>query len=372
MRILIVDDSVVFRSQIKSALEGINDIVVVASAANGKIAMERLEQNSIDVIILDLEMPVMDGLSMLEEMKKKSFNQRVIVFAAPTGTGIDLALTALRAGASDFIAKPNSSGSLEEAFEGIQKELIPKILQFKSKIEQNLIYIPKGLQAPESIAPPVNAPNQTPQQVIVYDKKLKNKDFSQIKPKVIGIGASTGGPSALEKIFEKIKEFPLRIPIFITQHMPPKFTEALANRIQMISGHPTLEAKHGEAALSGHVYVAPGDFHMSVERSTDGQRVIICLDQNPKRNSVRPAVDTLFESLAKVYGNGCTAFVLTGMGEDGMVGAKAIKEVSGNIIIQDPESATVWGMPGAVHASGAYDSMGNLDECSDYLRQMIG
>ncbi|KAB8029779.1 chemotaxis-specific protein-glutamate methyltransferase CheB [Fluviispira multicolorata] len=365
MRVLIVDDSVVFRSQIKSALEGINDIVVVTSAANGKIALERLEQNTIDVIILDLEMPVMDGITMLEEMKKKSFLQKVIVFATPTGEGIDLALAALRAGASDFISKPISSGSLDEAFEGIQKELIPKILQFKSKIDRNLIYINKK-DKEITIEPTQNIPQEN-----IYEKKFSYQNLTNTKPKVIGFGSSTGGPTALEKIFEKIKNVPLNIPIFLTQHMPPKFTEALANRIAVISGHPTHEAKHGETALAGHIYVAPGDFHMSIDKAKDGQNIVICLDQGPKRNSVRPAVDTLFESLAKIYGNNCVAFVLTGMGEDGMIGAKAIKEAAGKIIIQDAESSTVWGMPGSVHATGAYDGMGNLDECAQYLIKMI-
>lgn len=360
MKILIVDDSVVFRSQIKSALEGFDDIEVVNSAANGKIAMERLEQNLIDVVILDLEMPVMDGMAMLDEMRKKNFQQKVIVFAASTGEGIDLTLSALKAGATDFILKSSSNGSLEQALEGIQKELVPKILQFKNKITPNKL----------------SAFNPRKEIITIHEadipkKILNNKKIDDFKPKSIGIGASTGGPNALEKIFTQLKGVSFSIPIFLAQHMPPKFTEALAKRIQVISDHPTHEAKNGEIALPGHIYIAPGDFHMTVEQSTSENKTIIRLDQGPKRNSVRPAVDNLFESLANVYGNRCAVFVLTGMGEDGLQGSKAIKSVSGGVIIQDAESSIVWGMPGSIFEANAYDVIGNLEECAKYLIQMI-
>ncbi len=361
MRVLIVDDSVVFRSQIKSALEENNEIVVVNTAANGKIAIERLEQNVIDIVILDLEMPVMDGIQMLEEMRKKGFQQKVIIFAAPTGEGVDLALKGLRGGASDFISKPSSSSeSLEQALEGIKKELIPKILQFKNQFKGN-----------------AEKPFQTitENQINKIDTKRENISKNEIlsfkKPKAIGIGSSTGGPTALEKILINLKSVPLSVPIFIAQHMPPKFTEALARRLESICGHPVHEATHGTVVHSGHIYVAPGDFHMTVEKLGEANHCIIQLDQGPKRNSVRPAVDNLFESLAKVYGNHCVAFILTGMGEDGMVGAKAIKEASGSVIIQDEQTSTVWGMPGAVYASGNYDVMVSIDGCSDYLVQMV-
>lgn len=361
MRVLIVDDSVVFRSQIKSALEENKEIVVVNTAANGKIGLERLEQNVVDIVILDLEMPVMDGLQMLEEMRKKGYQQKVIIFAAPTGEGVDLALKGLRAGASDFISKPNSSnGSLEEALEGIKKDLIPKIMQFKNQFKTNT-------------SPVISTKDDFPlkNESSVSQKINTNENLILKKPKVIGIGSSTGGPNALEKMFICLKDVPLTIPIFIAQHMPPKFTEALANRLEKISGHSAHEARHGDLVKPGHIYVAPGDYHMTIEKSLDNNQCTIQLDQGPRRNSVRPAVDNLFESLAKVFGNSCVAFVLTGMGEDGMVGAKSIKSVSGSIIIQDAATSTVWGMPGAVFASGNYDVMVSIEDCANYLVQMV-
>ncbi|MGY3803844.1 chemotaxis-specific protein-glutamate methyltransferase CheB [Pigmentibacter ruber] len=358
MRVLVVDDSVVFRSQIKSALEENSEIVVVAVAANGKIAIEKIEQNVVDVVILDLEMPVMDGMQTLEEMRKRNLQQKVIIFAAPTGEGIDLAFRALKAGASDFIAKPASTtGSLEEALDGIKKELIPKVLQFKGKLAGQFNQEKKVLIANNyELHKPI--------------QKINLSNLFLKKPKIIGIGSSTGGPNALEIILSPLKGNKLNVPILIAQHMPPKFTEALAERIQFISGHPCFEGKQGEPISSGRIYIAPGDYHMTVERGTDGNNYIR-LDQGPKRNSVRPAVDNLFESLSSNYGNACSVFVLTGMGEDGMVGAQAIKSSAGTVIIQDQASSTVWGMPGAVYASGNFDMMSSVEECGQFLLKMV-
>lgn len=358
MRVLVVDDSVVFRSQIKSALEENNEIVVVGVAANGKIALEKIEQSVVDIVILDLEMPVLDGLQTLEEMQKRKLQQKVIVFAAPTGEGIDLAFRALKAGASDFIAKPvGTTGSLEEALEGIKKELIPKVLQFKKKLEK---HVGSANIASDTDLPLINKPLP----------KINLSNFFLKKPKVIGIGSSTGGPNALEVILAPLKGKTLSAPILIAQHMPPKFTEALAQRIAVVTGHPCFEGKQGQLIQAGHIYIAPGDYHMTVEKKADGKSYI-CLDQGPKRNSVRPAVDNLFESLAIHYGNFCTAFVLTGMGEDGVVGAGAIKTAAGTVIIQDQASSTVWGMPGAVYAAGQFDLMSHIEECGQYLLKML-
>ena len=362
MRILVVDDSVVFRSQIKSALDAIEGIVVAQTAANGKIALDRLEQNTIDVVILDLEMPELDGISTLKEMRKRGFNQKVIVFASASKSAVDLVFSALEAGASDFISKPANSGSFEEALEGIKSELLPKVLQFQKKdLEKEKLLL--------SQVQPVSS--EVVRKVVPKKINLSSdwNKMSQFKPRAIGIGASTGGPTALSAVFAKLKGHPLHLPIFITQHMPPMFTEHLAKSIESLSGHPTNEGKNGEIVKPGHIYVAPGDFHMSVIHTLDGS-IQIRLDQGAKRNSVRPAVDNLFESLSHVYGHSCVAFVFTGMGEDGVVGAKSIKAASGSVIIQDEASCVVWGMPGAIYAANAFDVMGNLDECAQSLIQM--
>ena len=363
MRVLVVDDSVVFRSQIKAAIDGIGGMTVVGSAANGKIALERLEQMSVDIITLDLEMPEMNGLEMLAAMNKRGLKQKVIVFAAPSLTGAAQALEALRAGAADFIAKPNSAGSLDEALAGIKAELVPKILQFKARIEKRALE--RDLVARSA------APRQGLTPLEVRPSAASSRLASTFKPRIVGIGSSTGGPTALDIVFAFLKDQPLSIPILIAQHMPPNFTKCLAKRLGEISGHVAKEGEHGEPVNAGCIYVAPGDFHMTVAFNADKRQVQIQLDQGPKRNSVRPAVDSLFESMAVTYGSSCAVYVLTGMGEDGMIGAKAIKGASGGVMIQDQNSSVVWGMPGAVHAAGAFDAMGNLGECANSLLQMV-
>lgn len=362
MRIMVVDDSVVFRSQIKAALDGVDGIVVSQIAANGKIGLEKLEQSQIDVVILDLEMPEMDGMTMLQEMRKRGFAQKVIIFSSTNKSAIDAVFSALNAGASDFITKPQNTGSLEDALKGVKEQLVPKVLQFKKKTEQ--LGYPKNL-----VSSPLNEfqPNKS-EMVVPTLEKIK---LTQFKPRAIAIGASTGGPNAITAVFARLRDKKIHTPIFIAQHMPPQFTKHFAQSLAAISGQPVFEAEHGTLIKAGHVYVAPGDFHMTVRRDPDGSSASICLDQGPKRNSVRPAVDNLFESMAQIYGSFCGAFILTGMGEDGVLGARAIKNASGAVVIQDEASSVVWGMPGAVYAAGCYDSMADLDICAKILIDMI-
>lgn len=364
MRVMVVDDSVVFRSQLKNCLDGVDGISVVATAANGKIALDRLEREVCDLIILDLEMPEMNGLQLLAEMRKHKFSQRVIVFAAPTKEGAGQVLDALNAGAIDFIAKPTTALSLELALEGIKKELLPKILQFKKQHETKNH---TKLAPQEAIKVGVAGDSVSTEQRRPYQTIL----LENFKPRVVLIGSSTGGPTALEVIFSALKDRTVKVPILVTQHMPPNFTDALAKRLGLISGLLAGEGKNGETLVPGHIYVAPGDYHMSIQRLPNSGQPVIKIDQAPKRNSVRPAVDFLFESAAHEYGSSCAGFVLTGMGEDGKDGAIAIKRANGAIMIQNRETSVVWGMPGSVHAVNAYDAEGSLAECARIFKQMV-
>lgn len=362
MRIMVVDDSIVFRSQIKASLDGIAGISVIGVAANGKIALERMENLDCDLIILDLEMPEMNGIETLMEMKRRKLSPKVIVFAAPTAGGARQTFEAFQAGAVDFVAKPSGVGSLEEALEGIKKELVPKILQFAKR--QSTRSIEKtSAQPPMELAQKFNAH-------AVPGSPFAKLVLEFFKPRIILIGSSTGGPTALESIFSFFHGVHITVPILIVQHMPPNFTECLARRLEAVSGIPAAEGKSGEIVKPGKIYVAPGDYHMTVQRTVDGANTVIKIDQGPKCNSVRPAVDNLFESVAKAYGGSVAAFVLTGMGEDGREGAKAIKQATGGVMIQSRESSVVWGMPGAVFASGAFDAIGDLTECSRVMIQM--
>lgn len=346
MKVLVVDDSVVFRSQIKAALEEVEEITTVSTANNGKIALDRLKLDNYDLVTLDLEMPVLNGMETLEQIKKLEYTCKIIIFSSQTQKGSSKTLECLSLGADDFVPKPTGDqGSFEKASESIKNAMLPKVRQF--------------LKSNEILQEPVAQRTPEKEEALVYPKV--NLDI--FTPDIVLIGCSTGGPPALDHIFSKIKG-PLRVPILICQHMPPVFTASLAKRIGVKTGIVCKEAEHGEV-LKNNIYIAPGDFHMTVEKS--GEQVILKLDQSPPQNMVRPAVDPLFETAAKIWGQKAVAFVLTGMGSDGMIGCKSIKNYGGGVMIQDEESCVVYGMPKAVYDVNAFDEQKSLGEISNYI-----
>lgn len=359
MRVLIVDDSVVFRSQIRSAIEGAASIEIVGTANNGKIAIQKLEQSSVDLITLDMEMPEMGGVETIKAIRAKKIPVRIVVFSSYTTRGSEATLEALAAGADDFVAKPTGEvNSIEVAVQKIRDELLPKINQFISPsigLTTGVSPAVTSASSPSKLAPSVKTAS------------FPKRDIDTFSPLAIVIGSSTGGPPALEKVLFQLP-VTLRCPIFIAQHMPPIFTASLAKRLSTISGIVCAEGFDGEKVENNRIYIAPGDFHMTVVK--DAGREIIKLDKGPHRNSVRPAVDNLFESIIKVYGSRVMAFVLTGMGEDGMVGCRAIKESGGGVAIQNRESCVVFGMPGAVFQSGAYDEIYNLETINQIIKKL--
>lgn len=357
MRVLIVDDSVVFRSQIKSALDGVQGIEVVGAANNGKIALQKLAQSSVDLVTLDMEMPEMSGLETIKEIRKAGFPVKIIVFSSHTTRGSEMALEALALGAQDFVAKPSGDDmTFENASQKIKGELLPKILQFVPNASDNSLKKEALNLTKENLDSSAN------------QKKIYMKcDIETLFPSVILIGSSTGGPPALEALLSNLS-LPLRVPILITQHMPPVFTASLASRLQEVTGIAAAEAIDGEEIKANRIYVAPGNYHMSVDKK-DG-KFILKLDQTPQRNSVRPAVDVLFESAVKNYGRKACGFVLTGMGEDGLIGSKVIKDAGGGVLIQNQASCVVFGMPGAIFNHGSYDYVGNLQELNLKLKKL--
>lgn len=361
MKVLIVDDSVVYRSQIKAALAGQSGIEVVGAASNGKIALEMLEQKEVDVMTLDMEMPVMNGLETLRALRARGSKVKVIVFSSSTRSGSEATLDALGAGAKDFVAKPDGSATIGGgAEELIRKDLLPKLRQFLNAPSAGRL-APK-VDAP--VSPVVAAPifGGTPAGPVSYPKK----DLATFIPSVIVIASSTGGPAAHDAIFKGLSG-KLRCPILIAQHMPPVFTTSFAKRLGAHANIPSKEAKHGEV-LANEIYVAPGDYHLSL--ALVNGKITTLLDQGPQRNSVRPAADFLFETAAQIFGSKVMGIVLTGMGEDGLAGSKAVKSASGGILIQNQESCVVFGMPGAVHAAGAFDAQGDLEAIQKILARM--
>jgi two-component system chemotaxis response regulator CheB len=352
VRVLIVDDSSVFRTQIRRALSDVPDIEVVGSASNGRIALQMLEQKPTDLVTLDLNMADMDGMETLREIRRRGLAVRVLVFAARSTRSAEDTIEALRCGADDFVLKPGGDTlSIEHALEQVRSDLVPKIRQFTAAM------------APTAAREPVaKAAKISPQAL-----SKKPRDLATMRPMVVVVASSTGGPGALEALFASLPR-PPRVPILVAQHMPETFTKFLAKRLADISGVACREAQNGEPPTPGTIYIAPGNFHMQLRSTPAGNR--IALDQGPKVNSVRPAADLLFASAAELYGDACAAFVLTGMGSDGLEGARRIKNRGGAVMIQSKESCVVWGMPAAVHDAGAYDRIGDLQDCAGVLARL--
>jgi two-component system chemotaxis response regulator CheB len=330
IRILIVDDSVVIRKLLSDTLSEDDALEVVGTASDGRIALAKISQLKPDLITLDVEMPVMNGLETLALLRKSHPTLPVIMFSTLTERGAAATLDALSLGASDYAAKPSNTGSPAAAADRIRNELIPKIKALCGAfVAQKLVAIPACRPAP------------------------KPRVRSNPRIEIVAIGTSTGGPNALAELLPRIpSDFP--VPIVVVQHMPPIFTRLLADRLASQSAIPVKEGSAAAILSPGHAWIAPGNFHMTVMRA--GPNWCLELNQSPPENSCRPAVDVLFRSVAVAFGGNVLAVVMTGMGSDGVLGAQAIRDAGGNVIIQDEASSVVWGMPGLVHASGLDDA----------------
>ncbi len=344
IRVLVVDDSVVIRRVLCDVLSKESDLEVVGIAGDGKIALAKMAQLHPDLVTLDVEMPVMDGLETLAELRKLYPKLPVIMFSTLTERGAAATLDALSLGASDYVTKPSNT-SPEGAIEAVRSQLIPKI---------------KALGPKTGAKPAVPA---LPPRPPVPVKKPANA-----RVEIVTIGTSTGGPNALAEVLPRIpKDFP--VPIVVVQHMPPLFTRLLAERLASRSEIPIEEGSTGATLSPGHCWIAPGNFHMTVKRAGVNWR--LDLNQDPPENSCRPAVDVLFRSVAAVYGPNALALVMTGMGADGVIGARHIREAGGEVIIQDEASAVVWGMPGLVYAAGQADAVYPLDQLGQEITRRV-
>ena len=352
VRVLIVDDSAVMRKIITSALQKDSAIEVVGFAANGFQAIEAVKTYAPDVMTLDIEMPEMDGLTALREIRKTNKYLPIIMFSSLTHKGAQAAVMALTAGASDYVGKPTTSaGSVDEAFRVLETELIPKIIGLAKRVKS------RRAREQSAAAGVLSSPaSKFREATVVEPIKTKSPEIGLVRSSIpvkpvqaICIGVSTGGPMALMQIFSQITT-PLGVPVFIVQHMPPTFTALLAARLSATGVMTIKEAEEGEIAISGNGYIAPGGFHMTLEKS--GTKTIIHLNTEPPENSCRPAVDVLFRSAVEVYGGGLLAVILTGMGYDGLKGCQIMATKGGQIIAQDEATSVVWGMPGAVVQAG--------------------
>jgi two-component system, chemotaxis family, protein-glutamate methylesterase/glutaminase len=343
IRVLVVDDSVVIRRLVTHALDGDNNIEVVGAAANGSIALQRIPQFNPDVLTLDIEMPEMDGLETLRRVRRQYPGLRVIMFSTLTERGAAITLEALALGAHDYVTKASNEGSLDRSMARLRNELVPKIKQFFVLSDKSVLQTTPDVAQDQAVAARRRSAIQT----------------TKILPKIVVIGVSTGGPAALAGLLPQFTaDFPL--PILVVQHMPPLFTRFLAERLHSSCRLPVKEASQGERIHGGKIYIAPGDFHLKV--TGIGNEVYVQLDQSPQQNFCRPSVDALFSTAAEVYGGSVIAAVLTGMGHDGLHGAKILKANGATILAQDEASSVVWGMPGAVVNAGLAERVLPLDQ----------
>lgn len=351
INVLVVDDSVVYRSQIRSALSRLPWVNVVGVSSNGRLAVEKLLQTPVDLMILDLEMPEMDGIQTLIEMQKLNIKSKVLMFASSTKRSSEITLEALKRGATDFMTKPNvveSADPKEDPAEKIFKLLEPKL----QALFRNTTEVVK----------------EDPVKEVKEQVEFTRVHWDIFQPEIMVIGSSTGGPTALEKIFSQLSG-PFHIPVVIVQHMPPVFTATFAERLEKLCGVRTKEAQNNEVLQAGTVYVAPGDYHLRLKKN--GANILLTLDKGPQIHSVRPAVDPLFESASEIFNDKVLGVILTGMGYDGKAGAIAVKKKHGAVVIQNKESCVVFGMPGAVHEAGAYDKMIDINTMANIVGPKI-
>jgi two-component system, chemotaxis family, protein-glutamate methylesterase/glutaminase len=384
IRVMVVDDAVVVRGSIMRWVDAEPDMHVVASVRGGREAIEQVERRAPDVVILDVTMPDMDGITALPLLLEKKPDLVVLMSSTLTRRNAEISLHALSLGAADYIPKPESSRDLttKGAF---RRELIDKIRALGSRRKGGLTR-PRIVPAPAVVVP---APALVPAPATAYVEqraveehyepgdvvglapsipdpdKVLLRPFPMMTPRVLLIGASTGGPQALNAILAAIGAVIDQVPVLITQHMPPTFTSILAEHLTRTSGRPATEANDGEPIRAGHIYVARGGRHMRVVRR-DGEATI-ALDDGPLVNFCKPAVDPLFSSAASVWGSWLLGLVLTGMGSDGLRGAGDIVAAGGGIIAQDEATSVVWGMPGQVAHAGLASAVLPLDQIASKL-----
>jgi two-component system chemotaxis response regulator CheB len=341
IRVMIVDDSAVIRGVIARWIAADPNLVVAASIANGRLAVEQIKGVNPDVVVLDIEMPEMDGITALPLLLKACPKARIIMASTLTRRNAEISIKALSLGATDYVPKPSSIGA-GDAAEAFRRDLSEKIHALGSRRAA-----PRAAAAPQS--------------------GISLRKGSLVKPQIVAIGSSTGGPQALNQVIAALAP-QLNVPVVITQHMPATFTAIMAETLSRHSNLKCVEGADGMALEAGRVYVAPGDYHMLVQ----GRGGPLKLTQTPPENFCRPAVDPMFRSVAAAYGAAALAVVLTGMGADGRDGARAIAGANGTVLAQDEATSVVWGMPGAVAQAGLASAVVPLPSVAPEIRKLLG
>jgi len=378
IRVMVVDDAVVVRGMIARWVEAEPDLHIVASLRSGREAIEQVERVAPHVVVLDVDMPDIDGITALPQLLAKKRDLVVLMASTLTRRNAEVSLRALSLGAADYIPKPQTNREFTTS-PSFRRELVDKIRALGSsrrrrspgaRLETPIapvgpspatarLYAHEG--AP-SLAPDIMpAVGETPRPLL--------RPFSQMVPRVLLIGSSTGGPQAVNAVIGGLDPVIDQAPVLITQHMPPTFTTIFAEHLARASGRPVHEGVHGEQVRAGQIYIAPGGQHMRVVRQ-DGEPHI-ALDDGPMVNFCKPAVDPLFSSAAAVWGGWNLALVLTGMGSDGTRGAAEIVAAGGGVVAQDEATSVVWGMPGSVTHAGLCSAVLPLDQIAPRIVRLF-
>jgi two-component system, chemotaxis family, protein-glutamate methylesterase/glutaminase len=367
IRVMLVDDAVVVRGLFARWVESEPELEVVATLRTGREAVNQLERVDPDVVVLDVDMPELDGIAALPLLLEKKRDLVVIMASTLTRRNAEISLRALSLGAADYIPKPGSNREVS-ASTAFRRDLIEKIRQLGLRAKRLRTASESARPQPEakhapSIVPPLPAEEVPP------PPRVTLRPMPLTLPRVLVIGSSTGGPQALNALIAHIDGVLERAPVLITQHMPPTFTAVLAEHLARISRRPVREAVDGEEISPGVVYLAPGGKHMKVARRDN--IAVIAIEDGPLVNFCKPAVDPLFASAAEVWGSKVLALVLTGMGSDGLAGAKSIVAAGGHVMAQDEASSVVWGMPGQVTNAGLCSAVLPLSEIAGKVTRLF-
>lgn len=365
LRVMIADDAIVVRGLFARWIEAEPDMALVASLRNGREAVEQIERIRPDVVILDVDMPELDGITALPQLLAKCPGVTVIMASTLTRRNAEISLRALSLGATDYIPKPSSQSDVGAAPD-FRRDLIEKIRHLGRRGHKApLAHVTDAPPLAPHAAPQVKSPHHyhAPHTPIVL------RPMPTVAPRVLLIGASTGGPQALNRLVTEIGAVIERVPVLITQHMPPTFTAILAEHLSRLSKHPAREAVHGEEIVPGTIFMAPGGRHMTVTQRNNVP--VIEITNSAPINFCKPAVDPLFSSAATVWGPRTLALVLTGMGHDGLAGAHDIVHAGGHVLAQDEASSVVWGMPGQVALAGLCSAVLPMDDIGAKLNRLF-
>lgn len=358
IRVMVVDDAVVFRGLVSRWMQDEPDIEIVSAQRNGQEALENFSRYDPDLVVLDIEMPVLDGLETLPRLLEKKPDLTVIISSTVTRRNAEVGIRALSLGAADYISKPETNREMTMSPE-FRRELIARIRALGRRRFERMAQAVRPQRFIAESAEPISTP----------ELPYRLRPFSAVPPRVLVIGSSTGGPQALQVMLRGLAPAIARVPVLITQHMPPTFTTILAEHIGRATGRPAHEGQNGELLAPGRLYIAPGARHMLVAR--DGEQARVVVNDDPPVHFCRPSVDPLFATAAAAFGSATLAVILTGMGSDGSDGASIVAESGGSVIAQDEATSVIWGMPGSAAEAGVCAGILPLDGIASRINELV-